>query len=54
MMSPVFLSVVAALGLSATAWAGWVETAHNTSEAKAAKCVRAFVPYLDEDTEPYH
>ena len=41
MKSPVFVSVVAVLGLSAIAWA---EAAHNASKANAAKCVRAFVP----------
>ena len=40
-MSPLFISIVAALGLSAIAWAGAV---HNPPEANAAKCVRAFVP----------
>ena len=41
MKSPVFVFVVAALGLSAIAWA---EAAHNVSVTNAAKCVRAFVP----------
>ena len=43
MKSQVKVSVVAALGLSAIAWA---EAAHNPPEAKAAQCVRAFVPLL--------
>ena len=42
-MSPVFVSVLAALGLSAFAWA---EAVHNASVANAGKCVRAFVPLL--------
>ena len=41
MVSPVFIAVVTALGLSATAWA---EAAHNSPVAKAAKCVGASVP----------
>ena len=41
MKSPVSLSVVAALRLSAIAWAG---AAHNAPEANAAKCVGAFAP----------
>lgn len=51
MMSPVFVSVVAALGLSAIATA---EPARNHSEAKAAKCVGVSVLYLDEDIRPYY
>ena len=43
MKSPVSRSVVAALGLSAIAWAG---AAHNASEAKALNCVRALIPLL--------